>query len=91
MSGLADGLPSGHNSALSRQNKDMGVQCYSGYIYAEEPRSFVWQDRQLRVESIKGAWREPGKRLFTVVAEDGKSFELCYDEAADQWSAVKLA
>jgi hypothetical protein len=66
------------------------VKCYSGYAYAEEPRSFIWQERELRVKSIEKAWQEPGKRLFRVVTEDGKPFELCYTEAADQWFAAEL-
>jgi len=67
------------------------VHCYSGHIYAEQPRSFVWQSRESRIESIESAWREPGKRLFRVVTEDGKPFELCYNEAAERWSAIELA
>jgi len=50
----------------------------------------VWQERQLRVESLEKAWQEPGKRLFKVIAEDGRLFELCYNEADNEWSAVEL-
>lgn len=66
------------------------VTCYSGYAYPEEPRSFVWQERELRIKSLENAWREPGKRKFRVVVEDGRLFELCYNEAADDWSAIEL-
>jgi hypothetical protein len=75
---------------VSGQNMDVSVRCYSDYIYAEEPRSFVWQGKELRIESIEKAWQEPAKRLFRVLTEDGKPFELCYDEATDRWSAVEL-
>jgi hypothetical protein len=69
---------------------EIKVNCYSGYVYAEEPRSFVWQEKELGIKSIEKAWQEPGKRLFRVVTEDSKLFELCYNEAADRWSAVEL-
>jgi hypothetical protein len=69
---------------------DTEVKCYSGYLYAQEPRSFVWQGKELRIESVERAWQEPGQRLFKVVGEDGNVFELCYNETADRWSAIAL-
>jgi len=69
---------------------EIKVKCYSGYIYAEEPRSFIWQEEELRIKSVEKAWQEPAKRLFRVFIEDGKPFRLCYNEADDQWSAVEL-
>jgi hypothetical protein len=66
------------------------VKCYSSYTYAQEPRSFTWQEKNNRVEGIERAWQEPGKRLFEVITEDGKSFELCYHETNGQWSATEL-
>jgi len=69
---------------------EIKVKCYSGYVYAGEPRSFVWQDKELGIKAVEKAWQEPGKRLFRVVTEDGKLFELCYNEADDRWSAVEL-
>jgi hypothetical protein len=68
---------------------EIKVKCYSGHAYAEEPRSFVWQGKELRIKSIEKAWQEPSKRLFTVVTEDSKLFELCYNETVDRWSAVE--
>jgi hypothetical protein len=70
--------------------KIVQVKCYSGYIYAQEPQSFVWQEKGNRIKSIEKAWQEPGKRLFKAVTEDGKLFELCYNETNDQWSAIEL-
>ena len=75
---------------MSVQNMEIKVQCYSGYVYAEEPRSFVWQEKELRIKAIEKAWQEPSKRLFRVVTEDGNLFELCYNEKSDYWSAVEL-
>ncbi len=66
------------------------VKCYSGYIYAQEPQSFIWQGIAYSVKEIEKAWQEPGKRLFKAVTDDGKLFELCYNETDDQWSAIEL-
>jgi hypothetical protein len=69
---------------------EVSVKCYSGYLYAEQPRSFVWQGSELQIESVEEAWREPGKRLFKVATQHGTLFELCYNEAIDRWYAIEL-
>jgi len=69
---------------------EVSVKCYSGYLYAEEPRSFVWQGSELEVESVQAARQEPSKRLFRVVTHDNRLFELCYNEATHRWSAIEL-
>ena len=69
---------------------DISVKCYSGYLYAEEPRSFVWQESGLQIESVEEGWQEPGKRLFKVVTQDGRLFVLCYNEGTDRWATVEL-
>jgi hypothetical protein len=69
---------------------DVKVKCHSGYLYAEEPRSFVWQGKELPIKSIENAWQEPSKRLFRVITQEGRLFELCYNEATDRWAAVEL-
>jgi hypothetical protein len=66
------------------------AKCYSGHIYAERPQSFLWHGIEYEIKEIDKAWQEPGKRLFKVVTEDGKLFELCYNEADDKWSGVEL-
>lgn len=66
------------------------VKCYSGYTYAEEPRSFLWEGVEYRVEVIDKAWLEPGKRCFQVRIADNKRFRLCYNEAEKRWSLNRL-
>lgn len=66
------------------------VKCYSGHIYPEEPHSFAWQGEELRAKSIEKAWQEPGRRLFRVVTENGRLFELCYNETTDKWCATEF-
>jgi hypothetical protein len=61
------------------------VRCYSGQTYAERPISFLWQGIEYKVEEIEKAWQEPGKRVFKIITEDGKSFDLCYNQTVDQW------
>ena len=62
------------------------VKCYSGHTYAERPKSFLWQGIEYEVQKIEKAWREPDKRLFKVITDKGKTFELCYNETEDRWS-----
>lgn len=62
------------------------VKCYSGYIYAEEPRSFEWGGVTYEIKEIERAWQEPGARHFKVKTKDNKIFELCYNEAEERWS-----
>ena len=69
---------------------NLKVNCYSGYVYAERPVSFLWQGVEHKVKEIENAWQEPGKRLFKVITEKGKPFKLCYNETNDQWLATEL-
>jgi hypothetical protein len=64
------------------------VKCYSGHIYAEEPRSFEWGGVEHEVAEIERAWREPGERHFLVRTGDNKLFQLCYNEAEERWSLI---
>lgn len=66
------------------------VKCYSGYTYAEEPRSFQWGGVEYEVEEIERAWQEPGERHFLVKTGDKKLFELCYNEAEERWSLTEV-
>ena len=40
---------------------EIKVKCHSGYIYAEEPRSFIWQEKEFIIKSVEKMWLEPGK------------------------------
>jgi len=69
---------------------NLKVICYSGHTYAERPRSFLWQGREHKVKNIEKVWQERAKRSFKVTTGEGKLFELCYNEAERQWSAIEL-
>ena len=64
------------------------VKCYSGHIYAEEPRSFEWEGVAYEVAKFIRTWQEPGERHFLVKTGDNKFFQLCYNEAEEQWSLI---
>ena len=61
------------------------VKCYSGYMYAQRPQSFLFEDREHTVSRMEKVWIEPDKRFFSVITEDEKRFKLCYNETQDQW------
>ncbi len=66
------------------------VKCYSGHTYAQEPRSFTWEGVECEVAAIEKAWQEPGERHFLVKTGDNKFFQLCYNEAKERWSVIKV-
>ena len=66
------------------------VKCYSGHIYAEEPRSFEWEGVAYEVDAIEKAWKEPGERYFKVRTGDNKFFQLCYNEVEERWSITEV-
>ena len=66
------------------------VRCYSGYTYAQEPRSFTWLDEVRPVARIERAWQTPGGRRFLVCDEGDTRFLLEYRERADCWVARSL-
>ncbi len=66
------------------------MSCYSGSVYAQEPRSFLWQGRRQPVAAIEARWRTPRGPAFSVRAESGQRFELDYDESQDRWLIREL-
>ena len=65
------------------------VACYSGRTYADRPVSFIWEDVELRVKEVEREWQEPGERHFRVRTDDDRTFELCYYEGGNGWTAVE--
>jgi len=64
---------------------DAFVDCYSGHTYAQEPRTFVFVSERRVVTRMCKRWREPAGPRFKVLADDGATYVLAYDEATDQW------
>jgi hypothetical protein len=82
--------PLSHPSFRGRKDNGMEweeieVKCYSGLIYAERPQSFFRKGKEHKIANVENEWLEPGKKLFRVVTEDEKVFQLCYNEPEDKW------
>ncbi len=45
---------------------------------------------EYEVKEIEKEWLEPGERHFQVRTGDNKLFQLCYNEADEQWSLTEL-
>ena len=67
------------------------VRCYSGYTYAEEPRSFEWGGVEYEIEKIEKTWQRPGEKCFQVSTMDSTIFELCYNEMEEEWAVTEVA
>lgn len=70
---------------MNRNFVKVSVKCYSGYTYAEEPRSFTLDNIEYKVIEIEKSWQEPGERHFRVRTDAHKLFQLCYNETHKQW------
>ncbi|RME86658.1 MAG: hypothetical protein D6770_11380 [Anaerolineae bacterium] len=66
------------------------VECHSEFTYAEKPTALVWEGERLVIAEVLRQWRSPEGRHFRVRTEDGRVFELFYDEANDEWHAHPL-
>ena len=64
------------------------VECYSGHIYAQEPRIVHWQGLRYPVAQVEERWRTPAGPAFRVQTESGTVFDLQYDELEDEWLIV---
>lgn len=69
----------------------LDVECYSGSRYAERPISFDYLGHKHVVEVVVKAWRSPTALHFCVKTQEDKSFELTYDEIAEEWSILDPA
>jgi hypothetical protein len=67
------------------------VECYSGFTYPQEPRSFVCQGRHHEVADIERRRREPIGPVFRVRSTDGRRWRLVYDERRESWSVTELS
>jgi hypothetical protein len=63
------------------------VETQSGYTYAERPVALHWEGERLPIAAIETRWRDPSGRGYRVRAEDGRIFDLYYDETSNEWTA----
>jgi aminotransferase len=64
------------------------VECFSGHIYAQEPRAIVWQGHRHLVAQVEERWRTPQGPAFRVRTESGERFDLHYHELDDRWTVT---
>ncbi len=65
---------------------DVSVQSYSGYRAEERPRSFTLNGHPYEVREIMDRWFGPDHSYFKVRADDGNTYLLRYDIAAEVWT-----
>ncbi|MHC4606851.1 MAG: hypothetical protein ACYTAF_07920 [Planctomycetota bacterium] len=55
-----------------------------------EPLRFRWGTREFRVQARNAAWTDretrPIRHFFSVTAESGETFQLCYREGDSVWT-----
>ncbi|MEW5869199.1 MAG: hypothetical protein AB1894_07995 [Chloroflexota bacterium] len=66
------------------------VACRSNAEYAEHPIALSWEGQRLEIETILARWRTPEGKFFRVSTQDGRSFELLYQQTADAWQITQV-
>ena len=61
------------------------VRCLAGSRANERPISFVVDDREIAVRTIRESWREPDFLCFKVEGTDGRMYDLRHHEYEDWW------
>jgi len=64
------------------------VECHSGFTYPERPLAINWFGERLEVERVEFELRIPEGKKFRVCTQDGRFFDLLYNEADDQWRII---
>jgi hypothetical protein len=70
------------------------VECYSGYTYAQEPRTVEWQGQRYEIKRILKRWRTPQGPGFHVEVTGisnlqspiSRLVDLTYWEIEDKWT-----
>ena len=63
----------------------IGVECYAGHRGEQTPRALILKGRRIVVEEVLDAWLAPDHRYFKLKGEDGHTYLVRHDEAADTW------
>lgn len=67
------------------------VECYSGSRFAERPVCFHLLGRRHVVQVVEETWRSPSGLHFRVSTEEGRRFELTYDDKSGEWNILTLS
>jgi hypothetical protein len=72
------------NSPTAKNTPEI-VECLSGYTFGDRPIALRWEGERLPIVDILARWRLPDGRQFRVRVADDRTFELFYNEQADEW------
>jgi hypothetical protein len=61
------------------------VECHSEFEYPEKPVVLTWQGQHFQIQAILSQWRTPQGKGFRVQTDNGQTFIILYDIAADMW------
>lgn len=61
------------------------VESYAGHRGEETPRAFHLGQRRIIVLDVLDRWLAPDHRYFKVKGDDGGTYILRHDVAADRW------
>jgi hypothetical protein len=64
------------------------VEAHSGYTYGERPVALHWEGERLPIAVIETRWRDPSGRGYRVCAENGRIFDLYFDESSNEWTVA---
>jgi hypothetical protein len=66
------------------------VECRAEAAYPGRPLAFTFQGQRWKVVDVLKSWRSPQGVGYRVSIEDGRFFELLYDQALVEWVVVEF-
>ena len=63
----------------------VAVECHEGHRGEQEPAAITIGGRRLTVVEIRDQWLASDHRYFKVTADDGDTYIVRHDVAADWW------
>ncbi len=67
---------------------EIHVECYSGYMAEETPRRLLLGRRRVEVVEVLDRWLAPDHRYFKFEGDDGGTYILRRDLAAQCWQLM---
>jgi hypothetical protein len=61
------------------------VEFHSSYDYAQRPIAVLWEGKRVQIKNVLAEWRSPEGKSFRVQAENGRIFDLIYNEDIENW------
>jgi len=61
------------------------VECRAEAAYPGRPLAFRFEGMRWEVAEVLNSWRSPQGMGYRVSIQDGRVFELLYNQALDEW------